>query len=284
MTEQVVAHVTRVADQEHALEDRLGERLQQIDQVATFPRFGCPQVPGPEHPSGQADQGDHPQRRCRLVLLASPSSVPTPRCADIPFASRQLAHLSRRLLGPASQQADPDHARQREPADAGVDVPDRADAGRIKATPILVNGVIYVTDARQHLGDRCAHPAVRSGATPIRRTPGSTSAIAAPRCTRTRCFCTTPDAHLVALDAKDGKVKWDVVIADAKKGYWSTNAPLARPQSPVRRRVGRLRQPARHAEVGRSGDRQDAVDRSTARRRLARPTRSAAARPADRCG
>src|SRR5208282_5720643 len=57
-TEQVVAHVTRVADQEHALEDRLGERLQQIDQVATFPRLGCPQAPGPEDPSGQADQGD----------------------------------------------------------------------------------------------------------------------------------------------------------------------------------------------------------------------------------
>src|SRR5206468_6192889 len=29
-----------------------------------------------------------------------------------------------------------------------------------------------------------------------------------------------------ALDAKDGKVKWNVQIADAKKGYWSTNAPL----------------------------------------------------------
>jgi len=32
--------------------------------------------------------------------------------------------------------------------------------------------------------------------------------------------------HLVALDARDGTVKWDIVIADSKKGYWSTNAPL----------------------------------------------------------
>src|SRR5438309_1251780 len=39
-------------------------------------------------------------------------------------------------------------------------------------------------------------------------------------------FLTTPDSHLIALDAKDGKVKWNVTIADAKKGYWSTNAPL----------------------------------------------------------
>src|SRR5207247_11066956 len=37
---------------------------------------------------------------------------------------------------------------------------------------------------------------------------------------------TTPDAHLIALDANSGKVRWNVVIADSKKGYWSTNAPL----------------------------------------------------------
>jgi alcohol dehydrogenase (cytochrome c) len=39
-------------------------------------------------------------------------------------------------------------------------------------------------------------------------------------------YLTTPDAHLVALDAKDGTVRWNVIIADSKKGYWSTNAPL----------------------------------------------------------
>src|SRR4029434_233319 len=39
-------------------------------------------------------------------------------------------------------------------------------------------------------------------------------------------YLTTPDAHLVALDARNGTVKWNVEIADAKKGYWSTNAPL----------------------------------------------------------
>ena len=39
-------------------------------------------------------------------------------------------------------------------------------------------------------------------------------------------FLTTPDAHLVSLDAVSGKVNWNVAIADAKKGYWSTMAPL----------------------------------------------------------
>jgi alcohol dehydrogenase (cytochrome c) len=95
----------------------------------------------------------------------------------------------------------------------------------IKSTPILVNGVMFVTapdniwaiDARTgrqlwrytyptnqgfHIGHR--------GAAVYRDT----------------VYLTTPDAHLVALNAADGKVKWDVVIADARKGFWSTNAPL----------------------------------------------------------
>jgi alcohol dehydrogenase (cytochrome c) len=39
-------------------------------------------------------------------------------------------------------------------------------------------------------------------------------------------YFTTPDAHLIALDARDGKVKHDIVIADARRGFWSTMAPL----------------------------------------------------------
>jgi alcohol dehydrogenase (cytochrome c) len=96
---------------------------------------------------------------------------------------------------------------------------------QLKATPILVNGIIYITtpdniwaiDARSarqlwrytyptnqgfHIGHRGA--AVYKDSV----------------------YLTTPDAHLVALDANTGKVKWDVVVADAKRGYWSTNAPL----------------------------------------------------------
>jgi alcohol dehydrogenase (cytochrome c) len=39
-------------------------------------------------------------------------------------------------------------------------------------------------------------------------------------------FFTTPDAHLVSLNAKDGTVRWNVIIADSTKGYWTTMAPL----------------------------------------------------------
>jgi len=39
-------------------------------------------------------------------------------------------------------------------------------------------------------------------------------------------FFLTPDAHLLSLNAKDGTVRWNVVVADARKGYWTTMSPL----------------------------------------------------------
>jgi alcohol dehydrogenase (cytochrome c) len=42
-----------------------------------------------------------------------------------------------------------------------------------------------------------------------------------------RVFVGTVDAHLVALDARTGKVIWDVEVADGSKGYAITAAPLA---------------------------------------------------------
>jgi acido-empty-quinoprotein group A len=39
-------------------------------------------------------------------------------------------------------------------------------------------------------------------------------------------YFTTPDSHLVCLDAKDGSVRWNVELADPKLGYFATMAPL----------------------------------------------------------
>jgi len=39
-------------------------------------------------------------------------------------------------------------------------------------------------------------------------------------------YFTTPDAHLICLNAKDGTVRWNEVIADAHQGYWTSMAPL----------------------------------------------------------
>lgn len=39
-------------------------------------------------------------------------------------------------------------------------------------------------------------------------------------------YFTTPDSHIVCLDAKDGSVRWIKELADPKLGYFSTMAPL----------------------------------------------------------
>ena len=41
-----------------------------------------------------------------------------------------------------------------------------------------------------------------------------------------RVYFGTPDAHLICLDARNGKQIWDVVIADVKFGYYLSVAPL----------------------------------------------------------
>jgi alcohol dehydrogenase (cytochrome c) len=98
-------------------------------------------------------------------------------------------------------------------------------AQQIKATPILVDGILYLTtpdnlwaiDARsgrqiwrhQHPANDAFHIGHRGAAVYGRSV-----------------FLTTPDAHLIALDRYNGKVQWDVAIADSARGYWSTNAPL----------------------------------------------------------
>src|SRR5215467_5777597 len=95
----------------------------------------------------------------------------------------------------------------------------------IKGTPIVSDGIVYVTtpdnvwaiDARSaHQLWRYTYPANEGFHIGHRGVAIYKDSV----------LFTTPDAHLVALDAHTGKVKWNVVIADAKKGYWSTNAPL----------------------------------------------------------
>lgn len=95
----------------------------------------------------------------------------------------------------------------------------------IKASPILVNGILYVA-----MPDNLWAIDARSGRQIWRYTyPANTGFHIGHRGAavyKDSVYLTTPDAHLVALDMHTGKVKWDIVIAEAKRGFWSTNAPL----------------------------------------------------------
>src|SRR5580765_5843489 len=96
---------------------------------------------------------------------------------------------------------------------------------QIKASPILVDGVMYIStpdhvwalDARSgrqlwtyaNPENKAFHIGHRGVAV-----------------YKDLVYLTTPDCYLVALNAADGTVKWRNKIADSSKGYWSTNAPL----------------------------------------------------------
>jgi acido-empty-quinoprotein group A len=100
----------------------------------------------------------------------------------------------------------------------------RTSGNVLKSTPLEVNGILYLSapdnvwavDARfgrqiwhyqrQSEGDHIGHRGLGMY--------------------KNWLYFTTPDAHLVCLDAKDGKVRWDVELADVKLGYFSTMAPL----------------------------------------------------------
>lgn len=95
----------------------------------------------------------------------------------------------------------------------------------IKSSPLLVNGILYFTvpdniwavDARSgHTIWHFHHPT----------TEGDHIGQRGVAMYKGWLYFTTPDAHLLSLDASDGRLRWDKVIADVHKGYWSTVAPL----------------------------------------------------------
>jgi len=101
---------------------------------------------------------------------------------------------------------------------------------RIQAAPLVVDGVIYLTDPP---GDAVAIDA-RTGRVFWRHHYELPLGIA-PCCGRVNrglamhgntLFMGTLDAHLIAIDASTGRRKWDVTVADYKQAYSLTAAPL----------------------------------------------------------
>jgi alcohol dehydrogenase (cytochrome c) len=96
---------------------------------------------------------------------------------------------------------------------------------QIKSSPLLVDGILYFTvpdnvwavDARSgHQVWHFSHPT----------TEGDHIGHRGVAMYKGWLYFTTPDAHLISLNAKDGTIRWDKIIADVKLGYWSTMAPL----------------------------------------------------------
>ena len=95
----------------------------------------------------------------------------------------------------------------------------------LKASPIVSNGIIYITEPDNlwaidaHTGKELWHHVhTKNNAFHIGHRGAAIY--------KNTVFLTTPDCHLIALDARNGEIKWDSIIADWTKGFWSTNAPL----------------------------------------------------------
>jgi alcohol dehydrogenase (cytochrome c) len=103
--------------------------------------------------------------------------------------------------------------------------------GIVEASPIVVDGIMYLTEPPSTvtaLDVRTGRPLwtwipVLKNVVAIGLYQTNRGVAALNDCV----YVATIDAHLVALDAKTGAVRWNVVVADNAKGYAITQAPLA---------------------------------------------------------
>ena len=103
--------------------------------------------------------------------------------------------------------------------------------GDHQTTPLVIDGVMYLTAPQNHayaLDVRTGRPFWHYA----RNLPKKTSLCCGPQnrglaAMGDRLFMGTLDAHVLALDAKTGRVLWDTPSSDAAGGYSFTGAPLA---------------------------------------------------------
>ena len=101
---------------------------------------------------------------------------------------------------------------------------------KFESTPLVVDGVMYLTQAPNDV------VALDAATGEIKWLYSySPSREARPCCGRVNrgvsilgntLYMGTIDAHLIALDARDGKLLWDIEVAKAEAGYAMTHAPL----------------------------------------------------------
>jgi PQQ-dependent dehydrogenase (methanol/ethanol family) len=101
----------------------------------------------------------------------------------------------------------------------------------METTPIVVNGIMYVTTAFNHVyaldartGEQIWHYKHEMGPITTYCCGPNNRGVAA---YGNKVYMGTLDAKLVALDAKTGKLVWEVQLADPELGYSETMAPTA---------------------------------------------------------
>ena len=128
----------------------------------------------------------------------------------------------------------------------------------IKSAPLLVDGILYFTvpDNIWAIEARSGRPIWHFIAPPNKAFHIGQRGVAM---YKSSLYYMSSDAHLLCLDAKNGKVKWDVVVAEVSKGQWSTNVPFDCGESCAGRCFRGFRQPAGIRPLHRSGEWRNAV-------------------------
>lgn len=97
-------------------------------------------------------------------------------------------------------------------------------ASRLESVPIVVDGVMYVSQPNQvyALDSRTGRVIWQYNRMARERGPNRGVAVWGHK-----VYFGTPDAFLVALDARTGNLLWETKLAEASDGFWCPLAPLA---------------------------------------------------------
>ncbi len=102
---------------------------------------------------------------------------------------------------------------------------------KIETTPLVVDGIMYLSEpggSVTALDTRTARPLWKYTRTVAKEARGCCGTVnRGVAILDDKIYVGTFDAHLVALDMKSGKVRWDVPVADPALGHSITGAPLA---------------------------------------------------------
>ena len=146
-------------------------------------------------------------------------------------------------------------------------------SSRLQVTPVVVDGVMYVTTANEcHALDAGTGRRIWDYRRPRTKGLAGDAASGINRGVAVagdRVFMVTDNAHLIALDRFTGALLWDTEMADWRQNYGATSAPLAVGGLVVSGIFGRRRRRARLPRRLRPGDGQGGVallDRAEARR------------------
>src|ERR1700740_654185 len=90
-------------------------------------------------------------------------------------------------------------------------------AAPIKCSPLLVNGILYITvpDNVWAVDARSGHQIWHYTYPPNKGFHIGSRGVAM---YKNWLYFMTPDAHLLSLNAKDGTVRWNIAVADSQKG------------------------------------------------------------------